>query len=322
MRCLIPPMEDRDFRSWQITPEQADRISQGDKLEAIAFYMSHRERLETMARNYAMTHNEGHKVYLYQPEEMTSQVLLDLPFLNWKNALTLTMSLKQTSFAWSAYGGYAQRFQAGQLHTGNPWDRVPDFDSLDSPLFEEDEDGASLLDRYVTAPEDETPEGILLKSETVKPLTAEQIVERLIGILSQKEAEFLKLYLEGLSFTQISESLGIKDCSCLKEQSFSKLVRRYCEVIDLVFNDRGIPPDLEGLVPDKYEEIQRKYDERIAKKRKGDKPKRVFASDAERQQAAKESRRKWYEKNKELQKVRKQERRREEREAKRARAVV
>ena len=314
--------EDRDFRSWQITPEQADRISQGDKLEAITFYMRHRERLEAMARNYAITHNEGHNFYLYQPEEMTCQVLLDLPFLNWHNALTLTMSIKQKSFAWSAYGGYAQRFQAGQVHTGNPWDIVPDFVSLDSPLFEEDEDGSSLLDLYVTVPEDETPEGVLLKRETVNPLTAEQIVERLIGILSQKEAEFLKLYLEGLSFTQISESLGIEDCSCLKEQSFSKLVRRYREVIDLVFTDRGISLELEGLVPDKCEEIQRKYDERLAKKRKGDKPKRVFASDTERLEAEKESKRKWYEKNKELQNERRRARRQAEREARKARASV
>ena len=301
-------VDDRDFKTWLITPEQADRIAEGDRAEALAFFELHKDRIATMARNYARSHNEGRTSIFYDPDEMTSQVFLDLPYLNWKNALTLTMSIKQTSFAWSAYGGYAQRVQAGQIHTRNPWDLIPESESLDSPMFEEDEDGASLLDRYFTTDYEETPVGIVIARESVKPLTVVQIVERLEIILSSREAQFLALYLDGLSFSQISEELGLKDCSCLQQQTLSKLIRMYQEVIKLVYTDRELPLCFSGVVPSNFDAIVAKYEERIAKKRKGDKPKLVYATEAERREAAKESKRKWYEKNKELQNARRKER--------------
>ena len=312
--------EDRDFRSWQVTPEQADRIAYGDREEAIVFYALHKKRFERMALNYAQSHNVGKQSHFYDVEEMTSQLLLDLPFLNWKNAITLTMSIKQRSFAWSAYGGYAQRVEAGLPHSRDPWFYLPEIESIDAPMFEEDKDGASLLDRFVATPEEESPLGILLANEGCKPLEADEIVRRLTKILSPMESEFLKLYLDGLSFTQISEALGRRDCTILKEQTLSKLIRRYREVIDLVSTD-GISRFKE-LVPDNFEILDEAYRERLAKKRKGEKPKRVFASDAERQEAEKESKRKWYEKNRELQNERRRARRQAEREARKARASV
>ena len=314
--------DDRDFRSWLITPEQADKIKQGEKTEAAVFYLQHKERFYQMAYAYARSHNIGRKSFIYDPEEMTAQVLLDLPYLNWKNSLTLTMSLKHISFAWSSYGGYAQHCAMGLIHSRNPWDYYPESLSLDSPMFDEDENGDCILDRMYFVPYSETPEGILIAKEEGERVSSANIVHRLQKILSPKEAEFLELYLDGLTFVQISEEMGVDDCSCIQAQTISKLIRRYNDVIDLLYTTKKLPSYLIGLVPDRFEELTCKYNERMSRKRKGDKTKRTFANEAEKLEAARESKRRWYEKNKELQNERRRARRAAELEARKARASI
>lgn len=313
--------EDRDFRSWQITPEQADKISAGDIVEMTAFYNLHISRLRGMAYKYARTHNQNAHFYRYDPEEMVSQLFLDLPYLNWQNSLTLTYSIKQTSFAWSAYGGYAQRVAQGLPHSHKfaPWEWCPDVISGDRHAIDEDE-GETILG-LISAPEEERPDNVLLSSER-KTLSSTEICKRLEPVLTERSASILQLYLEGYTFTQIGEKLGLSDRGFLSNLFF-KLILQYEDVLKLLYIDTAPPAHLACLIPPSYEhfaelEAQRKArrEARNEARRKANaekraqmgkpprKPPRTFASEEERREAIRATKREWMRQKRAEQKAR------------------
>lgn len=310
-------VKDRDFRSWNITPEEADRIAQGDSKAAFAFFEAHKSRLIALARNYAFNHNISRESIVYSPEDMLPQLLVDLPYLNWTNSYTLTLDIKHKSFAWSAYGGYSYRVEAGLPHSRSPWEYIDETTALESPMFESDEDGKSRLDVYV-ADEESDPFNILVRAEGRQSYEAQDIIEKLRDLLSVREAEYLLLYLDGYSFADISEKMGVKDCSAIQAQTHSKLVRRYKEVLQRVFREDTLPHRFKDVKPDDFETVRQAYENRIAAKRKTGNPKRTFVSDQEREEADKAAKRAWYERNKELQNERRRQRRQAARAAKMA----
>lgn len=296
-------MEDRDFRSWQITPEQADKIAAGDIVEMTAFYNLHIERLRGMAYKYARTHNQNTEFYRYDSEEMLSQLYLDLPYLNWQNSLTLSMSIKQTSFAWSAYGGYAQRVAQGLPHSHKfaPWEWIPDVIPGDCHAIGEDE-GETILG-LVAAPGEDRPDIILLRSE-LKFLTASEICKRLEPVLTERSLSILQLYLEGYTYSQIGEKLGLSDRSFLSNLIY-KLTLQYEDVLKLIYTDGAFPPHLAHVVPPSYEHFaeleagrkaRRKARNADKRAQKGKPPReqpRKFASEEERREAQRATKREW-----------------------------
>lgn len=295
--------EDRDFGSWQITSEQADKISAGDIVEMTAFYNLHIERLRGMAYKYARTHNQNTEFYRYDPEEMLSQLYLDLRYLNWQNSLTLTMSIKQTSFAWSAYGGYAQRVAQGLPHSHKfaPWEWIPDNvagDACKSGV----EDGDSLF-FSIQAPEEERPDYVLLESE-YKFLTSSEICKRLEPVLTERSASILQLYLQGYTYSQIGEKLGLSDRGFLSNLIY-KLTLQYEDVLKLLYTDRAFPLHLAHVVPPSYEHFAeleagrkarrkaRNADKRAQMGKPPRKPPRTFASEEERREARRATAREW-----------------------------
>ena len=247
-------MEDRDFRGWQVTPEQADKIAAGDVIEMNGFYNLNMSRLRAMAYAYARRHNQDSEFRSYYAEDMVVQLFLDLPYLNWKNALTLTMSIKQTSFAWSAYGGYAQRVAQGLPHSHKfaPWEWYPE-DVAGDRYASDDADGETVFGLMV-APEEDRPDNILLKSEE-RVLTASEICKKLEPILTEHQSNILFLYLEGYTFSQIQEKLELKDRSFLSNLTF-KLTLQYREVIELLYSDRDLPENLDKAVPSRFEQFR------------------------------------------------------------------
>jgi len=252
--------KDRDFRTWEITPEQADKIANGDIVEMTSFYNRHLFRFRNMAYNYANTHNVNNNFYKYDVEEMLSQLFLDLPYLNWQNALYLTMSIKQISFAWSAYGGYAQRVAHGLVHGHalSPWEAVPDClegDACRSGV----EDGDCLL-ATIELSEEELPDNILIASEE-RSFTSSEICERLRPILTEHRTNILQLYLEGYTFTQIKEKLGLTNRNFLSDM-FSSFKLRYKEVLKLLYVDREVPSYLSDEIPSDFEHLSVLYSNR------------------------------------------------------------
>ena len=246
-------MEDRDFRGWQVTPEQADKSAAGDVIEMNGFYNLNMSRLCAMAYAYARRHNQDSEFRSYDPEDMVVQLFLDLPYLNWKNALTLTMSIKQTSFAWSAYGGYAQRVAQGLPHSHKfaPWEWYPE--DVAGDRYASDDDGETIFGS-VEASEEYRPDKILLKLEE-RILTASEICKKLEPILTEHQFNILFLYLEGYTFSQIQEKLELKDRSFLSNLIF-KLTLQYREVIELLYSDRDLPENLDKAVPSRFEQFR------------------------------------------------------------------
>lgn len=252
--------EDRDFRAWKVTSEQADKIARGDREEATAFYLRNKARLRKMAHNYASSHNFIEGVY-YDPEDMMSQLFIDLPNLNWKDGFCLNKSVNYCSFAWSVFGGFTQRKEAGEIHTKDPFRLICDTWSLDEPVSDDSE---ATLGDFVPVPYEETPEAILLSSEDPGVMYAADIVERLSSLLTGKEAKFLELFLSGVSLPDIASVMGVKGITSFKVKLLDKLRSNYLKVNELL----PFPKAFTDIIPEGYEKaMQRAEAIRISKKR-------------------------------------------------------
>ena len=292
---------DRDFRSWDITPEQADRIKAGDTDAGNVFIVRHIKRLQTMALNYAMKHNRVLGRTVYEVPEMIAQLFCDLSELNWRNAYTLTLSIKNISFAWSAFGGYAQRKAQGLIHTRNPWDKVLNpARSLDElvKVKEGDNEELRLLD---CIPDEDTPETLFEKNNR-KEYEPGELADILRDILSPREDEYLRLFLAGVPYSKICEKMGV-DASLIHKKLRRKLVIRYGEVVSRLTAAGVDIPDRYNRTPPDYAQMCAEAEKIRAKKRvKDEERQRPFtrhATDEERATAQKASARAWYERNKE-----------------------
>ncbi len=288
-------MEDRDFRSWNITAEQADRIASGDIEERNAFYFANKERFTQMAYNYISIHNQKNTFYRYNVEDMVSQLYLDLPYLNWQNALQLTMSIKQISFAWSAYGGYAQRKEQGLpcSHKFAPWEWYPDNISLDVKLYDDDE--PETMQDAVASYEYNPCTELLRKEEAKRALKISQIVNACKDFLNEKYQKILALFLDGYSFAEINEHVDGGSCGLYRCKE--KLILNYTDILRRIYLERKPPSYILGIAPDDYKILVAKRDADNARRRekKARKvreegrtvraPRRKFATEEERRAA-------------------------------------
>lgn len=173
---------DRDFRPWQTTPEEVDRIAAGDRDAMNEFYFRNYKILLAKASKSACVMNGYTHSGIYSAEELMQQLWCDLPLLSWSQSSHLNFSIKQ-SFAFAPFGGLSVKHSA-----------VSDFQkliSIDSEVSPND--SYTYLD---ILPDDETPATILEKQERFTR-SAEDIAALFAGILSPRSMEWLLYVLRG-----------------------------------------------------------------------------------------------------------------------------
>lgn len=292
-----------DFGNWRTTPEQRRKIAAGDWRAVSDFLRDNAEKLLRMACRYARGKNQICSARglsrLYEPDEMISQLYIDLPLLDWTDGKRLYWSVRLRSFVWCPFGGYAQRKAAGLPCRPNPWN-CGYFDSvnvLDEPLPEFD--GRTFGDTLEADPE-ERPDIAAALTE-VKHLTAEEITAALSDMLSPRELQVLPELLKGRDFNDLQKEIGL--CSRNKtvyNNLLEKLRRNYVAVLErLQAAGMEIPKEHAGTVPEGYKEAVERYEARKRQKReyaaKGEKKPRKKPN---KELAAARSRA-WYARNRE-----------------------
>lgn len=294
---------DRDFRSWQTTPEEADRIAAGDRDAMNAFYFRNLPQLRRVARAYARRRNIEIGRRIYDFEELLAQLWIDLPALNWRNSSALTYSIKYVSFAWAPFGGYTQRKESGLPYGHMPHNHRGFFD--DSPasldgyinLQSGENDELRLLDKVAA---DDTPE-TLLEKKSRRNIDPEELAAVFADLLGKRELAYFKEYLNGVRPYIIAENMHCCQANIctFKNQIHRKLVLNYETVLERLdalgvqvpFNYKCRPAD--------YDEMAAELEKKRARSRvKEENRKRhaTFTSDEERRAAYAEYRARWYEK--------------------------
>ena len=302
---------DRDFRSWKVTPEEADRIAAGDRDAMNDFYFRNYGHLQQIARAYARRRNLELGCVVYIMDELLAQLWIDLPALNWRNAYTLTMSIKFLSFAWAPYGGYTQRKESGSYHSNMPCNMlITDTLSLDACVKGNGEEGDEFLLMDCVADED-TPETLALAAEA-NEMNGEEIAELLTDYLSPKCRKWLALYLNGSPYSAIAHTMRVTDPSEYARKVHETLVINFPEVVERL-RAAGLNIPKSFGIPSDFADMHIKRERRRAQKHvKDEDRKRPFtrhATDEEREAAERASKRAYYERNKELQNERRRQRR-------------
>lgn len=257
----LPEVVDRDFRSWHVTREQADRIVAGDREAVNRFMTDNATFLLRMAFRYAKIKNRmleaGGDPPRYFPDEMISQLYVDLPLMDWKTLKGLYYSIRLRSFAWCPFGGYAQRRAAGLAVRRGPreYGYLDFVESMETPV--PGTDGLTVGDAVESEPEDRPDVAAALAE--VKHLTAEEITAALSGLLPPSQIRLLPLFLNGATYGEIREKLGIRDRSAGVSRLVERLRLNYVEVVNrLLAAGMEIPEAYVGAVPEGYEEALRR----------------------------------------------------------------
>ena len=98
-------------RTWVYTPEQAQKIVNGDIEARNQFYSDNYELLHILAHWY-VAEQTALGVCKYDIDDLMSQVYLDLPYMEFKTPACLTFSIKKKSFRLSAFGGFAYMIES------------------------------------------------------------------------------------------------------------------------------------------------------------------------------------------------------------------
>lgn len=230
---------DRDFRGWIVTVEQVNRIKAKDYEAALQFYTDNYDRLQNMAKRYVAIKNAKDISNIYNVTEMLNQLILDLPYLQWDNALTLTCSIRLLSFMWSPYGGYAQRkenhlpvrkLQSEGQKYGLCVDLNHDACSLDEKIHGVGDERAVTLGDTIVADETYNADYYITRNNLLD-YNSSDIVALLRDLLTSKQARCLELMLKGYPNERISKELGYKDCSSTVCRVKDILILNYQEII-------------------------------------------------------------------------------------------
>lgn len=269
----LPEVVDRDFRSWHVTREQADRIAAGDREAINRFMMDNATFLLRIAFRYAKLKNRmleaGGNPPRYFPNEMISQLYVDLPQMDWETPKGLYYSIRLRSFAWCPFGGYAQRKAAGLAVRRGPreYGYLDFVESMETPIS--GTDGLTVGDLIEGDPKDRPDIAAALAE--VKHLTAEEITAALSGLLPPSQIRLLPLFLNGATLGEIRERLGLRDRSAGVPRLVEKLRLNYVEVVNrLLSAGMEIPEAYVGAVPEGYEEALRKKEKNNRIKREWD----------------------------------------------------
>lgn len=303
MKEQITQKADRDFRSWQTTVEEADKIAAGDREAMNAFYFRNLAQLRRVARAYARRRNIEIGRNIYDADEMLSQLWIDLPAMNWRNSCSLTFSIKYVSFAWAPFGGYTQRKESGLCYGHMPYHHRGFIDDAPSSLDDYinlrsgENDDIRLLDKVAA---DDTPETILEKRAR-RDIDPEELAAAFSDILGKRELAYFVQYLNGVSPSIIVEEMRV--CSATvcsyKDEVHRKLVLNYKTVLErLAKMGVEVPPALMGK-PSDYDAMAEELEKKRARDRvKEENRKRhaTFTSEEERRAAYAEYRARFNEK--------------------------
>ncbi|MBQ2738555.1 MAG: hypothetical protein IJF38_07680, partial [Clostridia bacterium] len=192
-------------------------------------------------------------------------------------------------------------------HDIQPWDLYHGTVEGNQHISGKDGEYTDLF-HFIPDDESDRPDAILIAQEE-RHFSADEICEKLRSLFTPREIDILKMYLDGYSFTNIGEALGLKDRSFLSNLIF-KLTLKYKDVIDVLYLADGKSCAFEGLVPSNYlhfvelEEGRKarrnaKYAEKQKAKGKTQRRSpRKFANDEERKAAHREADKRYREKKK------------------------
>lgn len=208
-------------RKWVYTPEQAQKIVNGDIEARNQFYFDNYELLHILAYWYA---SERFAIMgdRYEVDDLMSQVYLDLPYMNFTSCATLTYSIKQNSFFRSVFGGFS--FSVEEHRTNGDKKR------LVAPLMSTDEtrgesDCLLYVDLFVSCnPFDE------FFDHADEFDYAPALRSILARYLKPVQVEFVLLVCEGYAQAEACRQLGVRGMTL---SALAKRLRpHYAEIVD------------------------------------------------------------------------------------------
>lgn len=238
------------------TEEAMKRIADGDREELQSFFDQNIKLFLYMARKYIKLHDLDYD----ELDGLLNQLYVDIPNLRTDSAYTFLTEVTYRSFTWYQYGGYTQRKADGLYVAKYPEDVYNETFSLNDVLYDDAEIGD-----FIQAPTEDQPEEALCHKTEKTPLTADEVIELLGDLCGEKEKHVLKLFMNGVSFTEVSAELG-RGYTCIQNQLFKKLKRRYIEVLErLQASDRSEAWKYAGRTPYDLDMVLEAYEKRRAK---------------------------------------------------------
>ena len=268
-------MQEYKIRAFRLTENDIENIKNGD-IETIArFVMENEKRLRHMASAFAYRHGFASQAHIYDVDDMLSQLILDAPYLCYNNDTTLRMDILYKSFAWSAYGGYAQRREAGAVcnieGSHMPWNVVGSCTiSIDAISDDKDADNEKLQNRLLY------DECVAYNSEKAISNYVMDVFVKIAPYLSDRQSNFMLRYLDGLTLSQIADDMGVtyKNVCEIRRQAYDVLIRNYREICakfpkyKAVVTAMGVPPSYDEVMQRiaKRAEAKARYNRKKAEK--------------------------------------------------------